>query len=51
MTVVTVTDLYMFMGRELESLDCVPAGNVLGWYKSSFTFSTCTNPYKEGDHK
>ncbi|XP_045216272.2 elongation factor-like GTPase 1 isoform X2 [Mercenaria mercenaria] len=29
-TVVTVTDLYLFMGRELEALDCVPAGNVLG---------------------
>lgn len=25
-----VNDLYMFMGRELEQLDCVPAGNVLG---------------------
>jgi translation elongation factor EF-G len=31
-TVVTVTDLYLFMGRELEALDCVPAGNVLGKY-------------------
>lgn len=29
-TVATVDDLYMFMGRELESLDSVPAGNVLG---------------------
>ena len=31
-TVVTVKDLYLFMGRELEGLDCVPAGNVLGLY-------------------
>ncbi|XP_013413557.1 elongation factor-like GTPase 1 isoform X1 [Lingula anatina] len=29
-TSVTVNDLYMFMGRELEDLDEVPAGNVLG---------------------
>ena len=29
-TVVTVKDLYLFMGRELETLDAVPAGNVLG---------------------
>ncbi|KAH3836724.1 elongation factor-like GTPase 1 [Dreissena polymorpha] len=29
-TVVTVTNLYMFMGRELEELESVPAGNVLG---------------------
>ncbi|XP_052796536.1 elongation factor-like GTPase 1 [Mya arenaria] len=29
-TVATVTDLYMFMGRELEALESVPAGNVLG---------------------
>lgn len=35
-TVVTVTDLYMFMGRELESLDTVPAGNVLGWFLNSY---------------
>ncbi|KAK3601070.1 hypothetical protein CHS0354_029297 [Potamilus streckersoni] len=26
----TTCDLYLFMGRELEELDCVPAGNVLG---------------------
>ena len=31
-TVVTVTELYLFMGRELETLDCMPAGNVLGTY-------------------
>lgn len=30
MTVVTVTDLFLFMGRELEGLDFVPAGNILG---------------------
>ena len=30
-TIVTVKNLYLFMGRELESLDAVPAGNVLGW--------------------
>ncbi|KAL4228082.1 Elongation factor-like GTPase 1 [Mactra antiquata] len=30
MTVVTVKDLFLFMGRELEELDHVPAGNVLG---------------------
>lgn len=26
----TVDDLYLLMGRELEALDSVPAGNVLG---------------------
>ena len=26
----TVTDVYMMMGRELESLAEVPAGNILG---------------------
>jgi ribosome assembly protein 1 len=26
----TVDDLYLLMGRELEALDTVPAGNVLG---------------------
>ena len=26
----TVEDLYLLMGRELESLDEIPAGNVLG---------------------
>ena len=29
-TVATVNQLYLFMGRELEMLDEVPAGNVLG---------------------
>ncbi|VDI73619.1 ribosome assembly protein 1 [Mytilus galloprovincialis] len=29
-TVATVTDVYLFMGRELELTDSVPAGNVLG---------------------
>lgn len=29
-SVFTVDDLYLLMGRELEVLDCVPAGNVLG---------------------
>ena len=31
-TIVTVKNLYLFMGRELESLDAVPAGNVLGLF-------------------
>ena len=26
----TVQDLYLLMGRELESLDTIPAGNILG---------------------
>ena len=34
-TVVTVKDLYLFMGRELETLDCMPAGNVLGTYNKA----------------
>lgn len=29
-TCATVSDLYLLMGRELESLDSVPAGNVVG---------------------
>ncbi|XP_054287552.1 elongation factor-like GTPase 1 [Macrosteles quadrilineatus] len=29
-TRVTLSDLYLMMGRELETLECVPAGNVLG---------------------
>ncbi|XP_042144764.1 elongation factor-like GTPase 1 [Ixodes scapularis] len=29
-TVVTVDRLYLLMGKELEELDCVPAGNILG---------------------
>jgi len=27
---VQVNDVYMFMGRELEALDEIPAGNILG---------------------
>ena len=27
---VDIDDLYIFMGRELEPLDSVPAGNILG---------------------
>ena len=27
---VVLEDLYMFMGRELEPLDEIPAGNILG---------------------
>ena len=34
-TVVTVKNLYLFMGRELETLDCMPAGNVLGTYSKN----------------
>lgn len=30
MTVATIGDLYLLMGRELESLDSVAAGNVVG---------------------
>jgi len=29
-TSVCVNDVYMFMGRELDALDEVPAGNILG---------------------
>ena len=29
-TQIEVQDLYLFMGRELEALEAVPAGNVLG---------------------
>ena len=29
-TVFEVQDLYLFMGRELEHMDSVPVGNVLG---------------------
>ena len=27
---IQINDVYMFMGRELEALDAIPAGNVLG---------------------
>ena len=30
MTQITVTDLFTFMGRELEAMDEIPAGNILG---------------------
>lgn len=29
-TRVTISELYLMMGRELESLECVPAGSVAG---------------------
>jgi len=29
-TNVCISDVYMFMGRELDALDEVPAGNILG---------------------
>lgn len=28
-----VNDLFLFMGRELEELDQVPAGNILGQFQ------------------
>lgn len=34
-TCVTVKDLFVFMGRELEEMDHIPAGNILGLYHSS----------------
>ena len=33
---VTVKDLYLFMGRELETLESVPAGNVLGMLEQKY---------------
>ena len=33
----TVEDLYLFMGRELDALDEIPAGNVLGNFLHSLT--------------
>lgn len=30
MTQITVQDLYTFMGRELEVMEEIPAGNILG---------------------
>ena len=27
---IQINDVYMFMGRELEALDDIPAGNILG---------------------
>ena len=29
-TIATVKDIYLFMGRELELMEGIPAGNVLG---------------------
>lgn len=34
-TCVTVKNLFVFMGRELEEMDHIPAGNILGLYHSS----------------
>lgn len=31
-TSVTIKDLFVFMGRELEEMDYIPAGNILGLY-------------------
>lgn len=31
-TSVTIKDLFVFMGRELEDMDYIPAGNILGLY-------------------
>lgn len=31
----TVSDLYLFMGREVETMDEIPAGNILGQYSIS----------------
>ena len=31
---VQINDVFMFMGRELEALDEIPAGNILGMCKS-----------------
>lgn len=36
-TCINVSDLYMFMGRELEALQEVPAGNILGRFVLSWT--------------
>jgi len=30
---VEINDVYMFMGRELDALDEIPAGNILGTCK------------------
>ena len=35
---VDIKDLFMFMGRELESLEEVPAGNILGRYMQDIFF-------------
>ena len=35
-----VQDLYMFMGRELEAMDSVPAGNVLGNISTTIRYPT-----------
>jgi len=32
---VELEDLYMFMGRELEPLEEIPAGNILGTYSAT----------------
>jgi len=32
----TVGDLYLFMGKELEAMDEVPAGNILGMTANVF---------------
>lgn len=37
-TAFTVEELYLCMGRELESLTEVPAGNIIGLFTSSFFF-------------
>uniref|UniRef100_A0A224YY67 Ribosome assembly protein 1 n=1 Tax=Rhipicephalus zambeziensis TaxID=60191 RepID=A0A224YY67_9ACAR len=47
-TVATIEKLYLLMGRELEQLECVPAGNILGiggleeHVARTATLSSCT---------
>ena len=48
-TCVTINDLYVFMGRELEEMDHIPAGNILGMVlfkkKTSFIGKMCWNSF------
>lgn len=41
----SVENLYLLMGRELEELQEVPAGNVLGKYNSVFWSSLLLGPF------
>ncbi|CDR18448.1 unnamed protein product [Oncorhynchus mykiss] len=34
----TMDSLYLLMGRELEELEEVPSGNVLGTYSNTYTY-------------
>ena len=48
MSLFLVGDLYLMMGRELENLDEVPAGNIVGKFSSTFLSHKLDSSYYSG---